>query len=50
MDGIGRATHTEDDEAAGRLLDRLVAPGGLRAVFQPIVRIADAEVVGYEAL
>lgn len=33
-----------------RLLDRLVAPGGMRAVFQPIVRIADGAVVGYEAL
>ena len=31
-------------------MDRLVAPTGLRAVFQPIVRIADGEIIGYEAL
>ena len=37
-------------EAGHRLLDRLVAPGGMRAVFQPIVRLADGAVVAYEAL
>ena len=43
-----RAPLSPDD--GHRLLDRLVAPGGLRAVFQPIVRVADGEVVGFEAL
>jgi diguanylate cyclase (GGDEF)-like protein len=29
---------------------RLLAPGALRAVVQPVVRLADGEVIGYEAL
>ena len=39
----------EDVVDADELIDQLV-DGGLRAVFQPIVRAADREVVGYEAL
>lgn len=49
MDGFGAVAPTTEGAAAARL-DRLVAPGGLRAVFQPIVRVADGEVIGYEAL
>ena len=49
MDGFGSVALTSEGAAASRL-DRLVAPGGLRSVFQPIVRVADGEVIGYEAL
>ncbi|MCU1355494.1 MAG: hypothetical protein JWM89_912 [Acidimicrobiales bacterium] len=45
-----RARRLVGPEEGHRLLDRLVAPGGMRAVFQPIVRVGDGEVVGYEAL
>ena len=38
------------DGGASALIDRLVEPGGLRAHVQPIVRIADGETIGYEAL
>ena len=31
-------------------LEQLLLPGALRAVVQPIIRLADAQVVGYEAL
>ncbi len=42
------ANTTPDDVRAA--LCRLVLPGGVRVVYQPIVRLADGEVVGYEAL
>lgn len=32
------------------LVDSLVAPQGIHAVFQPVVRLADGVVIGYEAL
>ena len=35
--------------AADRSGRRLLAPGALRAAVQPIVRLADREIVGYEA-
>lgn len=50
MDRTRRRRPIRRDAEADALIDRLVAPTGLRAVFQPIVRIADGEVVGYEAL
>ncbi len=36
--------------APGAPASRLLAPGALRAVVQPVVRLADGEVIGYEAL
>ncbi len=36
--------------APSALIDRLVAPGGLAVAYQPIVRLGDGAVVGYEAL
>lgn len=39
-----------DPARAGRELERVLAEGGLKAVFQPIVELATKEVVGYEAL
>jgi diguanylate cyclase (GGDEF)-like protein/PAS domain S-box-containing protein len=39
-----------DPKNAGRELARVLADGGLRAVFQPIVELDGREVVGYEAL
>lgn len=50
MDRSRRRRPIRRDAEADLLLDRLVAPGGLRAAFQPIVRIADGEIIGYEAL
>ena len=50
MDRTRRRRPIRRDAEADALIDRLVAPTGLRAVFQPIVRIADGEVIGYEAL
>ncbi|WP_426574878.1 EAL domain-containing protein [Aquihabitans sp. McL0605] len=50
MERTRRRRPIRRDAEADVLLDRLVAPAGLRAVFQPIVRIADGEIVGYEAL
>ena len=38
------------DHEAHALVDRATRPGGLQPVFQPIVRLADGAVVGYEAL
>ncbi|HEX7132026.1 MAG TPA: EAL domain-containing protein, partial [Iamia sp.] len=35
---------------AHALVERLIAPGGLVVVYQPIVRLGDGAVVGYEAL
>lgn len=35
---------------AERLVDALVEPGSIRAVFQPMVRLADGAVIAYEAL
>lgn len=43
-------TTAGSDEAPDALVDRLLAPGGVTAVFQPVVRVADGAVVGYEAL
>lgn len=42
-----------DDHARTRahaLLDRALAPGAIRAVFQPIVRLRGGDTIGYEAL
>jgi diguanylate cyclase (GGDEF)-like protein len=38
------------DALAEADVDRVLEPGALRAVFQPIVRLSDGVVVGYEAL
>ena len=35
---------------AEHLVDALVEPGSIRAVFQPVVRLADGAVIAYEAL
>lgn len=35
---------------AQRLVAALLRPGGIRTVFQPVVRVADGAVIGYEAL
>jgi diguanylate cyclase (GGDEF)-like protein len=37
-------------EPVGALLDRALRPGGLRALFQPIVRLEDNKVVAHEGL
>jgi EAL domain-containing protein (putative c-di-GMP-specific phosphodiesterase class I) len=39
-----------DPAKAGRELERVLAGGGLSAVFQPIVELGSGEIVGYEAL
>lgn len=41
---------TNADAAAHDLVDRLVAPGSLTVAYQPIVRLGDGAIVGYEAL
>ena len=47
------AGRTSTPAAATRAVDdfrRLLAPGAIRAVFQPIVRLADLQPIGYEDL
>ncbi len=44
--GAPASAALDDDQ----LLDELLRPGGLTAVFQPIVRLADSEVIAYEGL
>ena len=50
MNRTRRRRPVRSDAEADALIDRLVAPTGLRALFQPIVRITDGEIVGYEGL
>ena len=51
---VPRAPVAPDPAVARRraehLVDALVEPGAIRAVFQPVVRLADGAVVAYEAL
>ncbi|HWT23442.1 MAG TPA: EAL domain-containing protein, partial [Solirubrobacteraceae bacterium] len=50
---VARSSAREADRAAGRRtaeLRRLLEPGAIHAVFQPVVRLADLDVVGYEGL
>lgn len=50
MDVARRRRRTRPYDDSHQVINRLVAPGGMVAVFQPIVRLADGEVMGYEAL
>jgi diguanylate cyclase (GGDEF)-like protein len=42
--------HPERRQAAADGFARLLEPGAIRAVFQPIVRLSDFEAIGYEGL
>ncbi len=47
---LGPQLHHQADQLHVNALRELIVSGGLRTVFQPVVRLHDRKVVGYEAL
>ena len=47
---LGPQLHQQADQMHVNALRELIASGGLRTVFQPVVRLHDRAVIGYEAL
>jgi diguanylate cyclase (GGDEF)-like protein len=50
LSGVDDATWSAEAEPVGPVFERLLAPGAVTAVYQPIVNLVDGSVLGYEAL